>query len=183
MFINVQELRLHRVDYDSSFSPGKIDFGPDIRQIEDLKITGSAELLEEDRGGKNVLEDIRFKATYSTKVELNCDRCIELVQQPLAGSFDLLYRPLGADAGKHEVSISAAETEIGYYQGEGMLLEDVIKEQVLLAMPVKVVCSEQCKGLCPHCGKNLNQESCNCGSEVSDDRWAALNDLREKFKP
>jgi len=182
MFISIQELKLHRVDYDSSFSPGKIDLGPDIHQLDDLKTKGTAELLEEDRGGKNILDDIRFVASYSTRVELSCDRCLEPVQRPLTGNFDLIYRPQGSDAGKNDISICAADTEIGYYQGEGMLLEDVLKEQVLLALPAKVVCREDCKGLCPHCGKNLNLESCNCGSEFTDSRWAALTGLRDKLK-
>jgi DUF177 domain-containing protein len=182
MFISIQELKLHRVDYDSSFSPGKIDFGPDIRQLEDLKTRGTAELLEEHRGGKNILEDIRLVASYTTKLELSCDRCLEPVEQSLMGDFDLIYRPLGSDAGKSDISICAADTEIGYYQGDGMLLEEVLKEQVLLALPVKVVCGEECKGLCPHCGKNLNHESCNCGNEVTDSRWAALTGLRDKLK-
>ncbi len=86
------------------------------------------------------------------------------------------------DAKGNEVSISQAETEIGYYQGEGLLLEDVLKEQVLLALPVKQVCRANCKGLCPHCGSNLNTESCECVSTMSDPRWAALEDIRKKLE-
>ncbi len=66
------------------------------------------------------------------------------------GRFDLIYRPLGVDRRADEVSISEAETEIGYYQGEGLLLEDALREQVLLATPVRALCREDCKGLCPH---------------------------------
>jgi len=93
-----------------------------------------------------------------------------------------LYRPLGVDAKGDEVSISRAETEIGYYRGEGLLLEDVLKEQILLALPVKQVCRADCKGLCPLCGKNLNAESCDCEVSMPDPRWSALEDIRKKLE-
>ncbi len=80
----------------------------------------------------------------------------------VSADFELLYRPLGADAGRDELSVTDAEAEIGYYQGDGVLLEDVLREQVLLALPLKITCREECKGLCPQCGKNLNQEQCSC---------------------
>ena len=71
------------------------------------------------------------------------------LSQNLKHEFDLLYRPQGTDAGKEELSVTAAEAEISYYQGEGLLLEDVLREQVLLALPLKAMCREDCKGLVP----------------------------------
>jgi len=88
------------------------------------------------------------------------------VRQDVSREFELLYRPLGADAGRDELSVTAAEAEIGYYQGDGILLEDVLREQVLLALPLKITCREDCKGLCPHCGKNLTKNSVPAAS-----RW------------
>ena len=81
-----------------------------------------------------------------------------------------------------EVSINQAETEISYYQGDGLLLEDVLREQVLLALPLRAVCREDCKGLCPHCGKNLNLEQCNCAEPLEDPRWSVLKDLKEQLQ-
>ena len=75
-----------------------------------------------------------------------------------------------------------AEAEIGYYQGEGLLLEDVLREQVLLAVPLKVTCREDCKGLCPVCGKNRNTEPCSCAPLMGDPRWSPLKELREKLE-
>jgi uncharacterized protein len=86
---------------------------------------------------------------------------------------------LGVDRRKEEVSISQAETEIGYYQGEGLELEDALREQVLLAVPLKAVCRPECKGLCPQCGQNLNEGSCSCHEKQEDPRWHALRDLKQ----
>ena len=100
----------------------------------------------------------------------------------IARDFELLYRPLGADAGRDELSVTDAEAEIGYYQGDGLLLEDVLREQVLLALPLKVTCRDDCKGLCVHCGKNLNEEQCSCTTAIEDPRWTALREIRSKLE-
>jgi uncharacterized protein len=66
-----------------------------------------------------------------------------------SAAFDLLYRPLGTDSGHEELSVTDAEAEIGYYEGEGLLLEDTLREQVLLALPLKTICRDGLQGLCP----------------------------------
>ena len=110
-----------------------------------------------------------------------CARCLEPVLQDVAHKFDLLYRPQGTDAGREELSVTSAEAEVSYYQGEGLQLEDVLQEQVLLALPLKAICRDDCKGLCPHCGKNLNVEQCACAEPLEDPRWSALKDIRGKL--
>ena len=107
---------------------------------------------------------------------------MEPVEVPLAAEFDLIFRPVGADAGTAERSISAPETEIGYYQEDSLLLEDVLREQVLLSLPVRTLCKPDCKGLCPRCGKNRNLEACSCEEGSSDPRWEALAGLRSRIK-
>jgi DUF177 domain-containing protein len=181
MLIEIQELELHPIDFDEEFSPGGIDLGADIRQRTPLKTEGRAQLVEEHHGKHKILKDIRLKGGFSTSLELLCARCLEPVAQDVTRDFDLLYRPQGADAGVEERTVAGAETEISYYQGEGVLLEDALREQVLLAVPLKVICRENCKGLCPHCGKNLNVEQCSCGEPLEDPRWSALREIRDKL--
>ena len=182
MLIEVHELEAHPVDFDEEIEPGVIDFGPDVRQTTDLKAAGRAQLVREHHGKHELINDIRVAGDFSTRMEMACARCLEPLTREVRKQFDLLYRPQGADAGRSELSVTAAEAEVGYYQGQGLLLEDVLREQVLLAMPLREVCSDQCKGLCPHCGRNLNQEQCNCAERLEDPRWAALKDIREKLK-
>ncbi|MBZ5719799.1 MAG: DUF177 domain-containing protein [Acidobacteriia bacterium] len=182
MFIEIKELQLHPVEFQEEYGPGVIDFGPDFRQLTPLHATGRAQLVEEHHGRHEKLNDIRLSGDVNTSVEMACARCIEPVVQTVARSFDLLYRPLGSDAGREEISVTAADAEIGYYQGEGLALEDAVREQVLLALPLKVLCREDCKGLCPHCGKNLNVEPCSCTEPIEDPRWSALKDIRSKLE-
>jgi uncharacterized protein len=182
MLIEVRELEAHPVDFDEEIGPGAIDFGPDVRQRTDLKAVGRAQLVREHHGKHELINDIRLVGDFSTRVEMACARCLEPITRDVDNKFDLLYRPQGADAGRSELSVTAVEAEVGYYQGEGLLLEDVLREQVLLALPLRAVCKDDCKGLCPHCGRNLNQEQCNCAEPLEDPRWSALKEIREKLE-
>ena len=181
MLIEIEELELHPVDFREAFGPGAIDLGAEVQQRTPLHSEGRADLVEEHHGKRKVVQDIRLKGKLDTSLEVACARCLEPVVFKVDRSFDLLYRPLGTDAGHEELSITDAEAEIGYYQGEGVLLEDALREQVLLAVPLKLLCREDCKGLCPHCGTNLNESHCSCAAQMEDPRWAALKEIRSKL--
>ena len=182
MLIEIQELELHPVEFREEFGPGVIDLGADLRQRTPLRSEGRADLVEEHHGKHKVIQDIRLKGSLDTSIEIACARCLAPVVQEVKRNFDLLYRPQGSNAGHEELSVTDAEAEIGYYQGTGLLLEDTLREQVLLAMPLKTVCREECKGLCPQCGKNLNESPCSCAPPSGDPRWSALKEIREKLQ-
>jgi uncharacterized protein len=181
MFFEIKDLELHPVEFAETFEPGVIDLGTEYRQRTPIESSGRADMVEEHHGKRKIIQDIRIKGRLATSLELTCARCLEPLTQDVKREFDLLYRPQGSDAGRDEMSVTDAEAEIGYYQGEGILLEDVVREQVLLAVPLKVTCREDCKGLCPHCGKNLNQEQCSCEVALEEPRWAALKEIRGKL--
>ena len=182
MLIEIRELERHAIDFEEQIAAGVIDFGTEVRQTGKLASKGRAQLVQEHYGKHQLINDIRIAGDFSTKVELLCARCLEPIARDVANKFELLYRPQGADAGREELSVTAVEADIGYYQGEGLLLEDVLREQVLLALPLRAICREDCKGLCPHCGKNLNLEQCNCAEPLEDPRWSALKEIREKLE-
>lgn len=183
MFIRIRDLEVEALQFDQEFLPGKLDLGAEMRQRSPLHTAGRAELIEERTPGvKATIKDIRLTGSFSGQVEVQCARCLENVTRDLDGAFDLLYRPLGAVQRDDEVSISQAETEVGFYKGDGVLLEDVLREQVLLAVPVKAVCREDCRGLCPQCGQDWNKGKCACQQAHSDPRWNALRDLRGKLQ-
>jgi uncharacterized protein len=181
MFIELEDLKTHPVDFREEFSPGVIDLGDEVRQRSPLRAAGRADLVEEHHGKHIVVQDIRVKGELETSLEVACARCLDPVVHEVQRSFDLLYRPLGVDYGHEELSVTDAEAEIGYYQGEGLLLEDALREQVLLALPLRTICRDDCKGLCPHCGKNLNENQCSCVNELEDPRWSALKEIRTKL--
>ncbi|MBV9622610.1 MAG: DUF177 domain-containing protein [Acidobacteria bacterium] len=183
MLIEIRELEDHALEFEEQIAPGVIDFGPDIRQTAHLASSGRAQLVQEHYGKHHIVNDIRVTGRLSTRVELSCARCLEPIVRDVGKQFELLYRPLGADAGREELSVTAVEAEVGYYEGGGLLLEDILREQILLALPLKAICREDCQGLCPHCGRNLNLEACTCREPVEDPRWSALKDIRDKLEP
>lgn len=182
MFIEIQQLEHNPIDFNEELRPGAIDLGAELQQLTPLHASGRAQLVEEHHGKHEKIQDIRLKGELTAKFEMACARCLEPMVQDVARDFDLLYRPLGADAGREELSITAAEAEVSYYEGEGLLLEDALREQVLLALPLKAICREDCKGLCPHCGTNLNDTECSCAEPVEDPRWSALKEIRSKLE-
>jgi uncharacterized protein len=182
MLITVADLEHEPLEFDLQLEPGAIEYGADIQQLNPLAVSGRADLIVEHRGPDGIVPDIRVQADYKASFEMQCARCLDPVGQTLGGHFDLLYRPFGADGGASEHSITTSETEIGYYQEGGLVLEDVLREQVLLSLPARALCRQDCKGLCPRCGRNLNAETCDCEETPSDPRWSALADLRSRIK-
>ncbi len=183
MEFKVIELEREPVEFDLELKPGGVDLGGEAQQVGPLGAKGRAEVIHEHRGPKDIVADIRLKGSFQGKFEVPCARCVEPVEIPLAADFDLIFRPLGVDGGTSERSISAPETEIGYYQEDSLLLEDVLREQVLLSLPVRTLCKEDCKGICPRCGANRNNQPCTCDEGPSDPRWEALGGLRSRIKP
>jgi uncharacterized protein len=163
--------------FEETIAPGKLEYAPDVEQSGSLLVTGRADLLIEHRGHNFDVPDIRLRAAYKGNFDLLCARCVEPVPTPLAGDFDLIFRPHSVDAETGERSISPDETEIGYYGESGLSVEDVVREQVLLSLPSRTLCSEDCKGLCPRCGQNLNLGNCTCDASPKDPRWNALGGL------
>ena len=182
MEFKVVELEKEPIEFDLQFRPGSIEFDDQAHQEGTLAASGRAEVIHEHRGPRDTVADIRVRGRYAGDFHVPCARCVEPVEVSLSADFDLIFRPMGADAGTAERSISAPETEIGYYQKDGLLLEDVLREQVVLSLPVRALCKPDCKGLCPHCGKNRNLEGCTCEGLQPDARWEALAGLRGRIK-
>jgi uncharacterized protein len=159
---------------DETIAEGEIEYVADVRQVGPLTLKGQAELIVEHRGPKEFVQDIRLRADYQGRFEQLCARCLEPVEQMLDGEFDLIFRPGGVDDEAGERAITEDETEIGYYKESGLLLEDAVREQVLLTLPARTLCQEDCKGLCPHCGTNRNLGSCECVEKPIDPRLAVL---------
>ena len=182
MLITLLDLEREPVRYDTAFPPGGIDYGGEVEQKSPLAAVGAAEMLEEHRGPKEIVKDIRIRGTYAGLFLVPCARCLDPVEHALEGSYDVLFRPTGVDADDREHSIGASETEIGYYQEGSLLLEDVLREQVLLSLPARTLCREDCKGICPRCGANRNSDPCSCVATPADPRWSALGDLRSRMR-
>jgi len=167
VLITPQELELHRIVVTRTYAPDALDYhGAEFRQLDPLQVNAVAELV----GG-----EIRIRGIVETRIEATCDRCLGPVAIPVERAFDLIYRPVSTISREEEIEVPEGELDVGFYVGEGIQLADVITEQVILALPMKAICREDCRGLCPVCGADRNQEACQCPAPRSDSPFAALH--------
>lgn len=176
MFINLQQLEKRPVRFDVEVPAGEVEYDANVKQASVLSAEGTATLLNHSLG------EIRVQGELKVTMEATCDRCLEGASFPIENNFDLLYMP--AESGRSgEDEIDAGAIEVGYYEGNGLALNEILREVVLLAMPMQLVCSEECKGICPLCGQNRNQGDCGCQITAADDRWSKLRTLRAEIAP
>jgi uncharacterized protein len=154
-------------------------FGPDeVAQTDDpYRILAPVELdfdIHKDH------DKFRLEGTTRTELELPCSRCLEPFRMPVDASFDLRYLPASELSSEGERETQDEDLDIGYYRDDQIDLNELLREQFYLALPMKPLCQEDCQGLCPQCGTNLNTSTCACEPDSVDPRLAALKSLRSK---
>lgn len=121
---------------------------------------------------------VEIDGDIETSVRLPCSRCLQLFETPLNSSFALTYMQQTADVMEdvesQEVELSAEDMAIVYFQGEKINLKDAIQEQVVMEFPIRPLCKLDCKGLCPSCGADMNEDPCDCRQRPSTEKFAAL---------
>ncbi|MHC1744248.1 MAG: DUF177 domain-containing protein [Syntrophobacteraceae bacterium] len=124
-------------------------------------------------------DHIRVEGTIRGLLELACHRCLDPVQHQLDEAVDLFLIEEVPPAEEDETELELEDLEYEFFDGEAIEVDQLIVEQIFLSLPHKVLCSEQCRGLCPRCGANLNTEPCNCAREDSLTPFAKLKALRD----
>jgi uncharacterized protein len=173
MLLSIKEMEVRKLPFAETWQPGEIDFADSgTVQTGPLTATGVAELLP------HTGDEVRVTGQVSATLETECDRCLGSARFAIDTPFDLFYKPLeSAPTGEAEVAIDEGEAEMGFYEMPGLVLEDILREQVLLQLPMQKVCSESCKGICPVCGGNRNETDCHCEGHLGDDRWNSLKNI------
>jgi uncharacterized protein len=177
MLLSIKELEVRKLPFAETYPAGEIDFSETgIVQKGPLKADGVAEMLP------HTGEEVRVKGRVQTDLETECDRCLGRAAFHIDAPFDLFYRPIGEQSAEEEAAIDEGEAEMGFYEMPGLVLEDILREQVLFQLPMQRLCSENCKGICPVCGVNRNETACQCEEHPGDDRWIGLKDIRSELQ-
>jgi uncharacterized protein len=122
--------------------------------------------------------DVFVNGHLDTQAQVECDRCLQLVEVPVNADFELEYIT-GSDYESSEAAeLTEAEMSVSVFDGEAIDVDEIVKEQILLAVPTRMLCREDCKGICPECGIDRNTGQCNCVKEDVDPRWAALKNFK-----
>jgi uncharacterized protein len=106
---------------------------------------------------------------------------LEPVRFPILAKFDQFYESNADHRLAGEIELQERDTEIAFFSGDFIEVADIVREQILLSLPMKPICQEQCQGLCPHCGKNRNLDACNCESVLVDPRLVKLLKIKNRI--
>lgn len=166
---------MRKLLFAHTWPAGEIDFSDSgTTQAGPLTAQGEAELLPHTGG------EVHVRGIVETTLETECDRCLGRASFHVNTPFDLYYKLLDPSAPvEDEIALDEGEAEMGFYELPGLELEEILREQVLLQLPMQRVCSENCKGICLVCGGNRNENECRCealppAESPNDDRWSAL---------
>ena len=126
---------------------------------------------------------IEVSGTAEVPIQISCTRCLQEFDTPLRARFELTFvreAPLVHDEADEEIELSADDLGLIEVPGDEIDLRQPIAEQLILALPIKALCREDCKGLCSQCGADLNLEPCGCEKSGSLGTFAALKDFKVK---
>jgi uncharacterized protein len=123
-------------------------------------------------------DQFRLIGRVQASLELPCSRCLEPFTWPVDAEFDLRYQPHSQNSGEGEREVEEDDLTTAFYQNDEVDLGQLMQEQFYLSLPMKPLCQEDCKGLCPTCGTNWNRGTCGCTNQWEDPRLAALRSLQ-----
>jgi len=121
---------------------------------------------------------VSVRGEISSHLQLHCSRCFEFFSLPVSEAFEVLYRGALGDSVDEEHELDPEELDVCFLKEERIDVTALVYENMLLALPAKPLCHEGCRGLCPQCGKNLNEGACPCSTARLDPRWRELKSIR-----
>jgi uncharacterized protein len=125
-------------------------------------------------------DHVHVEGTIQGVLRLVCHRCLEPFEWNLNEPVDVYLVPAPPVETQEEVELEAEELDYDFFDGEVIEVDQLIAEQIFLSIPFKVLCSEDCRGLCPRCGANLNLEPCKCRKDTGDSPFAGLTALKDQ---
>jgi uncharacterized protein len=144
---------------------------------ESFRLAGPVELTGDVRKDA---QKVRLKGRLIAALECDCSRCLEQFAVPVDASFDVLLLPSKENTGAAEQEVAEDDLGVSYYKDDVVDLGELMREQFYLALPMKPLCREDCRGLCPVCGINRNRETCSCQTAWVDPRMEALKSFKTK---
>jgi uncharacterized protein len=175
MLLDLNKLRGPREHVERTLPPSAFD-----PQDPEFRVAAPVELkIDVEKAGADAYA---VKGHVATRLELSCSRCLDPFEVPVDAAFELRYVSQTENAGEGEREIGDDDLATAYYR-DGMLdVAELLREQFQLALPMKPLCSDACRGMCPQCGTNLNRTECACRPQWHDPRLAALKGLLTREK-
>ena len=179
MYIHLEQIAAEGLDRRFEETP------QDFPVLAEMIDQGECEFLAPITTSLRVLriaDRVKVEGDFQTVVRLSCGRCLKAFETSLNSYFALTYttriEEVEIFSGQEEVELRREQINRIYFQGEKINLQDAVQEQVIMAFPIRALCRETCRGLCPQCGADLNAGDCGCSRQVSASRFAALKNFR-----
>lgn len=173
MRIKVGDLEKGKKDFDYLCQPQEMDFAEEgVGLAEPLKVSGSAWLKRS--------QEVIVQATLNGRLEAPCDRCLRAVPLPVDLSFEAHLISAALDRANKNTELQSEDLDFSVFDDNGEIdVDELAREQLLLILPVQLLCGADCRGLCPQCGADLNAGECaGCATATHDSRWDALGALK-----
>ena len=169
MRIELVNLERGRADFAHVYQPDELgSFDERVTLLAPVRVNGKVRLAG---------AEVFVNGHIETRAQVDCDRCLKQVELPVNADFDLQY----ITGAEYECSAAAELTEevmsVSVFDGETIDVDEMVKEQISLAVPTRMLCQPDCKGICPVCGIDKNMGACECETKDVDPRWAALKNL------
>jgi len=169
MRIELVNLEHGRADFAHVYQPDELGlFDERISLVEPATVNGTVRMA-----GPEVFVNGHVK----TRAAVECDRCLKQVEIPVDADFELEYVTGPIYESSEAAELTEDELSVAVFDGEAIDVDEIVKEQVLLAVPTRTLCQPDCKGICPDCGIDKNTGDCACETKEVDPRWAALKNL------
>jgi len=172
MKINIKDLVSELTEY--SFDVPVLEF--DFSQEEALL----KEKVHVEVKVEKMRKDILLRGNINTHLELECSRCLKRFLYPVNENFQTIFQPFSPRTTEEEIELVKEDLDVAFYKEDIIDLTEIVREQILLSIPMIPFCDQSCLGLCPHCGQNLNQGKCQCVTETIDPKWHKLQNLAKK---
>jgi uncharacterized protein len=172
MRLDLSQVRTGREHYEKVYDPGMFSADREAFQVV-APVALSFDILKDK-------EQFHLTGTVRTTLELPCSRCLEPFRSPVDASFDLRYQPHALNTGSDEREIEEDDLSTAFYENDEIDLGQLMREQFYLSVPMKPLCQDDCRGLCPVCGTNLNRGTCECKRDWVDPRLAVLKNLKHE---
>lgn len=167
MYIDLTKLLEGYKEFDEAI---QVDLDEEsARMLEPCRIVGEL---------KKGIAQVDVIGTINAKVEMECSRCLIPIISTLEFPFKVSYISEEHYTTAKESELHGEDLDISIYDEEKIDLTELAREQILLNLPTQVFCTENCQGLCPKCGANLNEKTCSCETKEIDPRWSALKNLK-----
>ncbi len=170
MLLDLSRIRSPLERYEKAYQPDAFPADDSFRVVAPVSLAFD---IRKDK------QQFQLSGRAQTTLELPCSRCLEPFAWPVDAEFDLRYLPQTVNTPADEREVQEDDFSTAFYENDEIDLGQLMREQFLLSLPMKPLCSEACHGLCPVCGTNLNRGSCECKRTWDDPRFAALREMRK----